>query len=39
MASTAIHDTAVLHHHDNHGHDHGHHKETFINIFLVRITR
>ena len=34
MASTAIHDTAVLHHHDNHGHDHGHHKETFITKYI-----
>ncbi len=34
MASTAIHDTAVLHHHDDHGHDHGHHKETFITKYI-----
>ena len=34
MASTALHDTAVLHHHDDHGHDHGHHKETFITKYI-----
>jgi len=34
MASTAIHDSAVLHQHDDHGHDHGHHKETFITKYI-----
>lgn len=33
MASTAIHNTAVVNHHD-HGHDHGHHKETFITKYI-----
>ena len=33
MASTALHDTAVLHH-DDHGHDHGHHKETFLTKYI-----
>ena len=33
MASPALHDTAVLHHHD-HGNDHGHHKETFISKYI-----
>lgn len=33
MASTALHDTAVLHHHDQ-GHDHGYHKESFITKYI-----
>jgi cytochrome c oxidase subunit 1 len=32
MASTATHDSAVLHQHDDHGH--GHHKETFITKYI-----
>ena len=35
MASPALHDTAVLHHHD-HGNDHGHHKETFISKYILQ---
>lgn len=34
MAGTALHDTAVFHHQDDHGHDHGHHKETFITKYV-----
>lgn len=34
MASTATHNSAVLHQHDNHGHDHGHHKETFLTKYI-----
>lgn len=33
MASTALSNTAVLHQPD-HGHDHGHHKETFITKYI-----
>ena len=34
MASSATHDSAVLHQHDDHSHDHGHHKETFITKYI-----
>ena len=34
MASTTTHNSAVLHQHDDHSHDHGHHKETFITKYI-----
>ena len=34
MASTATHNSAVLHQHDDHSHYHGHHKETFITKYI-----